>query len=430
MRSIDRNWEILFEKYKIENQVKKNGLFYISADQIREFKEPRLMTKFDTRESLPLVFGNKLAILPVTRGKYVIGEFDLYQDFPEMQSNIKQIKTAQIPPFFETIHRNYIRSEANAINVMGITKILDDFLEEQDLVQTVSGRMGSGSFNFFVNDCAQRLQHKIEVQNSQIEIDGGFENKNIFTLIEAKNVVHSNFLVRQLYYPIRQWELQIHKPIRSVFMVYSNHIFRLLEYTFTDLYHYNSLQLVRECNYSLEDTTISMNDLVDVFRTVRVQPEPHVAFIQADSFYKVISLIESLQEGSMSTGEIAELFGFKLRQSDYYFNACKYLGLAEKQSIDGKIRVVITELGRRVLKMNYKAKQLEFVRLILQHRIFYDLFQFILKSGKPLEKGLIEEKMRDLHVCGESLIQRRSSSVRGWLQWILQLAKTNKKVDK
>ena len=40
MSLIDEKWEILFEKYSIENEIKKNGLYYITADQIREVKEP------------------------------------------------------------------------------------------------------------------------------------------------------------------------------------------------------------------------------------------------------------------------------------------------------------------------------------------------------------------------------------------------------
>ena len=82
MSLIDDKWRILFDKYRIEREIEKHGRFYITADQIREVKEPRLMTKFDTRESLPRVFGKKISILPVSRGGYVLGEFDLYQDFP------------------------------------------------------------------------------------------------------------------------------------------------------------------------------------------------------------------------------------------------------------------------------------------------------------------------------------------------------------
>ena len=56
MSLIDDKWRILFDKYRIEREIEKHGRFYITADQIREVKEPRLMTKFDTRESLPRVF--------------------------------------------------------------------------------------------------------------------------------------------------------------------------------------------------------------------------------------------------------------------------------------------------------------------------------------------------------------------------------------
>ena len=74
MSLIDDKWRILFDKYRIEREIEKHGRFYITADQIREVKEPRLMTKFDTRESLPRVFGKKISILPVSRGGYVLGE--------------------------------------------------------------------------------------------------------------------------------------------------------------------------------------------------------------------------------------------------------------------------------------------------------------------------------------------------------------------
>ena len=276
---------------------------------------------------------------------YVLGEFDLYQDFPEIPSDIKRVTSAKIPDYFESIDLHDIRSEASAINVMSITGILDDFLGEDRMVQTVSGRMGSGNFEFYVSDYqkSEPIEKKplIQVQNSQVEIDGGFENENVFTLIEGKNVVHSNFLIRQLYYPARLWAEKIHKPIRPVFMVYSNNIFRLLEYEFTDLRYYNSLRLVQERNYSLEEIEITLDDLYDVWARTKVKPEPAVTFIQADSFYKVISLVERLNENPMTGGEIAQLFGFKERQSDYYFNACRYLGLAEKQTDEDGVKVHI-----------------------------------------------------------------------------------------
>lgn len=41
------------------------------------------------------------------------------------------------------------------------------------------------------------------------------------------------------------------------------HIFRLLEYEFTDIGYYNSINLVQERSYTFEDTDITLGDLHD-----------------------------------------------------------------------------------------------------------------------------------------------------------------------
>lgn len=49
----DIAWENILRKYDIPAQVKENGLFEIKASQIKEFREPRLMAKWDSSEVLP-----------------------------------------------------------------------------------------------------------------------------------------------------------------------------------------------------------------------------------------------------------------------------------------------------------------------------------------------------------------------------------------
>lgn len=459
MSLIDDKWKLLFDRYEIEKKVSESGPFCITADQIREYKEPRLMTKFDTRESLPSVFGNRLGILPVTRGSYVIGEFDLYADFPEAGDGAggiraAKVKKAAIPDYYETIDINDIRSEAGAINVMGISGILDDFLGGEGFKQTVSGRMASGNFSFQVNPVKSSSKAglsagtglsaskaglaagtgttegtggktggwQLTVNNSQVEIDGGFEDRDTFAVIEGKNVVHSNFLVRQLYYPYRLWSGKLAKPVRPVFMVYSNNIFRLMEYEFTDPLCYNSIRLIKEGQYSLEDTDISAADLRDAWERTAVKPEPQVTFIQADSFEKVISLVEHLNEGPLTPAEIAEVFGFRERQSDYYFNACRYLGLAVKEKDEDRtVRVTITSQGKKLLKLNYKARQIRYVELILEHGIFHDLFETVMRRGEIPDKKYIEKKILEQNLCSSNVAGRRASSVSGWLKWLAGL---------
>lgn len=77
----DTAWENLFAKYNILDEINQNGKFIISARQIKEFREPRLMTKFDHKVNLPVIFSeNNLSILPITRGEYRV-ENILYHRF-------------------------------------------------------------------------------------------------------------------------------------------------------------------------------------------------------------------------------------------------------------------------------------------------------------------------------------------------------------
>ena len=108
----DSAWESLFDKYNILDAVRNQGEFVISASQIKEFREPRLMTKFDHKVNLPSIFArNNLAILPVTRGDYVISSFSAYKEFespsdevqriPCMEQSSDETCKAGIPDFFK-----------------------------------------------------------------------------------------------------------------------------------------------------------------------------------------------------------------------------------------------------------------------------------------------------------------------------------------
>lgn len=414
-------WKALIDKYNIIEEINKNGCFHIKASQIKEFKEPRLMAKWDSTDSLPPVLkNNKINILPDSRSSYVISDFLLYQEIPELEEHVTQMDHVELPNY-ESIDVNNISSESNAINVLLLTGILDDFLGTNDSVATFNGRMGTGEFDFVVNT-VRNNKRAIRVNNAQCEIDGGFENENSIIIMEAKNVVHEDFHVRQLYYPYRLWRTKVNKPIRLVFSIYSNMIYRLFEYRFNVLEDYSSIELIRTKNYSLQDTTITLEDLVKVRTETNIVTDDSmentdVPFIQANSMERIISLLENMYDNPMTSQQIAELMDFEPRQSDYYYNAGKYLGLFEKTSDDKQKVVSLTPLGNKVFKLNYKDRQLKLVQLIFEHRIFSVFFDEIIETGELPEKRFIEEEMRALHVCDEGQIVRRASSVFAWLKW-------------
>ena len=55
----EQAWNQLFEKYNIDEIIKKEGQYIIKSKDINEFREARLMTKFDYRFQLPKILANK-----------------------------------------------------------------------------------------------------------------------------------------------------------------------------------------------------------------------------------------------------------------------------------------------------------------------------------------------------------------------------------
>lgn len=421
-------WQALIKKYNILEKIKNNGHFIIKSSDIKKFREPRLMAKWDSSDSLPKVLkDNKINILPISRSSYIISDFILYQEIPELVERVTQMTKVDIPEY-ESINIKNINSEANAINVLTISGILDDFLETENNVLTFNGRMGTGIFDFTVNSYSND-KRKVHVENAQCEIDGGFENEESIIIMEAKNVIHEDFHIRQLYYPYRLWKIKVKKPIRLVFVIYSNMIYRLFEYRFRSLEDYSSIELVKSKNYSLQDITITIEDLLSVRNNTIIRTDDNmntnqkIPFIQANSMDRIISLLENMYGNPMTENQIAKLMEFEPRQSGYYFNAGRYLRLFEKFSEDKKVLIKLTPLGKEIFKLNYKERQLKLVSLILEHKIFSELFDSIVKNGEMPSKSDITQKMKLFNVCEDGVVERRSSSVYGWLKWIFNLTK-------
>lgn len=430
----DTAWQNLIEKYNILTAIENEGYFKISSNEIKEFREPRLMAKFDSSKYLPDVFkNNKLNILPISRSKYILGRFKLYENFPDLKNFNTKLPQIDLPEL-ETIDIEKITSEANAINVLQLSGILEDFLElpeSEKLYPTFNSRMGSGIFDFYVDTFDESRQF-ISVENAQIEIDGGFESENFVIIVEAKNVIHTDFHVRQLYYPYRKWTSLVNKPIRLVFSIYSNMIFRLLEYEFEDLNNYSSIRFIKEKYYSLEDTTITIDDLKEVFYSTECvyldkygKSRDDVPSVQADSFERVISLLESMYQNEMSKEDIQELMHFSERQVGYYFNAGRYLEIfCKKKNNEKRIVYTLTEIGNKIYLSHYKKRQLLLVRQIFKHKIFRTLFEQVLVNGELPELDYITDLELEYEmVNSRSTAERRARSIRAWISWIFNLTK-------
>lgn len=416
----DTAWKNLFDKYHILDEIKLNGQFVISAKQIKEFREPRLMTKFDHKVNLPAIFAeNELAILPITRGDYVISSFLAYKEFEPLSTDTQKVA---VPAHIQSLMPQFLVSEAIALNCANACGILTDFLEDEEFLPTVSGRMGSGSFDFNIN--TGQGKRTISVANAQIEIDAAYEGVNYLSLFEAKRNLSDDFLVRQLYYPFRVWSSRVTKPVKLVFLVFSNGRFTLYQYQFDDLKNYSSLRLVKQKNYILA-TEISLADIENLLQTVLLVLEPKIPFPQADKMSRIINLIELLHEKPMTKQDITSKYAFDERQTNYYTDAGRYLGLVEKEhTSDGDILFRLSERGSHIMGLEYKERQLAIAEQILMHRVFNQMLKRHLKCGEMPDRQTTIQIMKNSNlyrVESDSTYARRSSTVIAWINWILDI---------
>lgn len=416
----DKAWKKLFDKYHILQEIQKNGQFVISANQIKEFREPRLMTKFDHKVNLPTIFvENSLAILPVTRGDYIISSFSAYKEFEQLSDDVQQVS---IPAHIQSMMPQFLVSEAIALNCASACGILEDFLEDDVLVPTVSGRMSSGKFDFKIDTAFGTRD--VSVSNSQIEIDAAYEGINYLSLFEAKRDLSDDFLVRQLYYPFRAWSNRVTKLIKPVFLVFSNGVYNLYQYQFDDPQNYNSLRLIKQKNYAIA-TNIYLSDIEKLLETVPEIREPEISFPQADSMSRIINLIELLHEKPMTRDSITTQYAFDARQTNYYTDAGRYLGFVEKERGESNnISFRLSEKGHRVMRLAYRERQLAIASQIIAHRPFREVLKWHLQYGIMPDRATIVQIMKKLNlykIGSESTYFRRSSTVSCWVNWILSI---------
>ena len=115
------------------------------------------------------------------------------------------------------------------------------------LVLTIRGRKYTPDFIFFVG------KQKINVSSVQTEVDAGYEGKDQIVLVEAKNSKTTNTIIRQLYYPFRQWQVHTKKKIVTLFFEkdHKTRLYSIWKFEFKKVNDYNSINLVKSGKYKI-----------------------------------------------------------------------------------------------------------------------------------------------------------------------------------
>lgn len=248
-----KSWDKIFDDYAIKEHDFSTSPFVITARQIKDScqdfketaqKEVRILCKQDTREQRPDVFKKyNLFLLPVKNGVYNIIKGEGYIDIPEIKSSPINY-SPKIDFALDTAHIG--NSEMQHLDYAYAISIIRTFMDDNSLILTIRGRKYTPEFEFHVGN-QNILTHSV-----QTEVDAGYEGRDKVVLIEAKNSTTKNTIIRQLYYPFRQWQEHTTKKVETLFFEKHNNIFKLWLFEFGDKNDYNSIRLVKSKSYILD----------------------------------------------------------------------------------------------------------------------------------------------------------------------------------
>lgn len=253
-RASDASWDVIFARYRIDRHDFDAAPFTITGEQIKvacqnfestSQREVRILCKQDDRDSLPLVFQEKgLFILPVANGSYAIVKGDGYVDIPPIASPL-QVYESHFPFELETMR---VRdSNVQHLDYAYAHNLLRHFAGDESLEMSIWGRKFSPSFNF------NAYGFPLSVDGVQTEVDGGYEGKNRVVLVEAKGGNASNTIIRQLYYPFRQWQNHTAKPVSMIFFQRTiDDEYHIWQFVFDDPADYGSIRLLKSARYKIE----------------------------------------------------------------------------------------------------------------------------------------------------------------------------------
>jgi hypothetical protein len=120
-------------------------------------------------------------------------------------------------------------------------------MNDPSLVLTIRGRKYTPSIDFRVGS------QSIHAESVQTEVDAGYEGENEVVLIEAKNSNANNTIIRQLYYPYRQWQAVTNKKVKTLFFEHGKNTdyYNIWEFAFEDPDDYTSIKLVKSARFKM-----------------------------------------------------------------------------------------------------------------------------------------------------------------------------------
>jgi len=253
---MDNSWDKIFQDYNIYEHDFDESPYKITTTQIKKAcqdftevgqKEVRILCKQDRREKRPRVFVERgLFLLPIKNGEYVIIKGEGYVNIPKIAS-VQEIHNSQLGFNLDTPLIG--NSEMQHLDFAYASSLIRTFMSDESLVLTIRGRKYTPGFSFRVG------KHLINVKSVQTEVDAGYEGRAQVVLVEAKSPDANTLIIRQLYYPFRQWQSHTSKKVVTLFFQKSGDTYSIWHFQFNNVEHYNSIELVKSGKFKIAKNT-------------------------------------------------------------------------------------------------------------------------------------------------------------------------------
>ena len=181
-------------------------------------------------------------MLPIKNGTYVIVKGEGYIDIPEITKSTK-IYHSKLD--FELDTSKVGDAEMQHLDFAYASSLIRTFIEDDSLVLTIRGRKYTPEFSFKVGE------QEITTKSVQTEVDAGYEGRKQLVLIEAKNSKTKNTIIRQLFYPFRQWSIYTKKKVKTLFFERQDNNYLIWQFEFTNKNDYNSIKLIKSHKFEI-----------------------------------------------------------------------------------------------------------------------------------------------------------------------------------
>lgn len=362
--------------------------------------EPRLAAKFDQSDARPqLLIDKDRFIMPTAKG-YILHKGSAYRPL-EPAIEVRKFK-CEAPDVFtygpgsaEHMHLRYALRQG----------VFADFLETQEpLIESWSGRrfLASSKYRF-----GSPIEHAIA--SAQIEVDMGLAlGRSEIILIEGKNARYKDFNARQLFLPYLDAKNRAPgtRVTTMFFEIHQPGVYTLRSFSFkgNDIC---SIKETKAVKYELQFTQ-RVEDYVFQFNSTADVP-------QANDPQTVLSSVGALVDGPRTSAQMAAYLtaesgvkSYSERQGQYYANAARILGLAERVENTSKLWR-ITTAGSALMGKNTSDRQRELVRRVG----LVPSVELFLSDGREA----VEEELQQSGLSAETA-KRRTDTISNWVKWL------------